>query len=80
VDLHILEDYITRISPFNIRTAMRYHNARTIEELRGYTKFGQLKMKKMNFIMLLLLVGMAILGIVLIFFMPQIMEMLQGMA
>jgi len=80
VDLHVLEDYIIRISPYNIRTVNRYHSARTVEEIKGYGRFGTVKMKKMNVILLILLVGMAVLGIILIMFMPQITEMLQGMA
>jgi len=79
VDLHILEDYIISISPYNIKTLMRYNNARILEEIKGYSKFGiGMKVNSKAIILILLAVGMAVLGIIFIMFMPQIMQMLQG--
>jgi hypothetical protein len=77
VDLHVLEDYIVKISPYNIRTAMRFHNARTIEEIKGYSKFGSMH-KKFNWMIIVMIAIMAAAGIGVIIFMPQIMAGLQG--
>ena len=80
VDLHILEDYMIKISPYNIRTIMRYHNARTIEEIKSYARFGSgMKMNSKTIIWILLAIGMAILGIFFVFMMPGIMNSMQGM-
>jgi len=78
VDLHALEDYIIRISPYNIKTLMRYHNARTLEEIKGYSKFGGFKMNTKSIILIIAAIAMALLGIFFIFFMPKIMAGLQG--
>jgi len=79
VDLHALESYIPKISPYGLKTLMRYHNARTIEEIRGYTKFGSGKKLNMStLIIIIVMIGMALLGIFMLMFMPQILEMLQG--
>lgn len=77
VDLHSLEDYIIRISPYNIKTLMRYHNARTLEEIKGFGRPG-MKMNSKSLILLILAIGMAVLGIFFIFFMPKIMAGFQG--
>jgi len=79
VDLHAIEDYVVRISPFNIKTILRYHNARTIEEVKGYGRFGgSLKVNSKTILIILFAVGMAVLGILFIFFMPQIMQSFQA--
>ena len=79
VDLHALEDYIPKISPYGLKTLMRYHNARTIEEIRGYTKFGSGKKLNMStIIIIIVMIGMALLGVFVLMFMPQILEMFQG--
>lgn len=79
VDLHALESYIPKISPYGLKTLMRYHNARTIEEIRGYTRFGSGKKLNMStIIIIMVMIGMAILGICIIFFLPNIMSMFQA--
>lgn len=78
VDLHSLEDYIISISPYNIKTLMRYNNARILEEIKGYSKFGTGKINSKMLILIMLAAGMAVLGIIMIMFMPQIMAMFQG--
>lgn len=77
VDLHALEDYIIRISPYNIKTLMRYHNARTLEEIKGYSRYGGMKVNSKAILIILLAVGMAVGGIFLIFFMPKILQSFQ---
>lgn len=45
-DLFDFEDYILRISPYNIKTLMRYHSAKTISHLKGYDKHMDKMMRK----------------------------------
>jgi len=78
VDLHILEDYLVRTSPFALKTVMRYHNARNMEEIKNYSRGPNLKMNSKVIIWIILAVGMAMLGIFMMMFMPQIMQMFQG--
>ena len=79
VDLHELEDYLLKISPHNIKTVMRYHNARVIEEMRRYagTKGKKFDMKTLMLIMLA--AGMGILGIILLLYWPQILAGMKGL-
>jgi len=79
LDLHVLEDYITKISPFALKTILRYHNARTIEELKGYSRGGSLKLNSGTIILILLAIGLAVGGVIMLMYMPQIMEMFKGM-
>lgn len=78
VDLHILEDYLVKTSPFALKTVMRYHNARNMEEIKNYSSGSKIKFNSKMLIGVLLAVGVAVLGIVMIFFMPQIMATFQG--
>ena len=78
LDLHVLEDYITKISPFALKTILRYHNARTIEELKGYSGRGSLKLKSGTIILILVAIGLAIGGIIMLLYMPQIMSYFKG--
>jgi len=79
IDLHALEDYVVRVSPYHLRTILRYHNARTIEEIKNYSqRFGTTKIKGSMIILILLAVGMGVLGIIMMLYMPDIMAMFQG--
>lgn len=78
VDLHVLEDYITKISPFALKTILRYHNARTIEELKGYSGRGSLKLKGGTIILILVAIGLAVGGIIMLLYMPDIMSYFKG--
>jgi len=78
VDVHALEDYVVRISPYALKTILRYHHARDVEEMKGYSRRSSFKMNGKTIILILLAVGMAMLGIIMMVFMPQIMEMFQG--
>ena len=76
IDLHALEDYVVRVSPYHLRTILRYHNARTIEEIKNYShRFGRTKMKGGMIILILLAVGMGVLGIIMMLYMPDILAM-----
>ena len=79
VDLHILEDYLLKTSPYALKTVMRYHNARTIEELRRYGNRKGTGINMKTVMLILVAVGMAVLGIIAIFFLPQIMNSMKGM-
>ena len=78
VDLHVLEDYITKISPFALRTILRYHNAKTIEEMKGYSRGRPMKMNMGTIMLIMLAIGMGVLGLIVMFYMPEIMNMFQG--
>jgi len=79
IDLHELEDYLVwKTSPFVMKTLMRYHNAKTMEDIKNYSRGRTSNVNSRFFIMLLLCIGIAVLGIVMIFFMPQIMEFFKG--
>jgi len=78
VDLHILEDYLVRTSPYALKTVMRYHNARNMEEIKNYSRGPNLKVNSKMWVMVILLIGVVCLGVFMIMFMPQIMAMFQG--
>jgi len=78
VDLHALESYVLKISPYIMRTILRYRTIRTMEEARNVAGRKPMKMNSKTLMLILLAAGMAILGIIMIFFMPQIMQMFKG--
>jgi len=78
VDLHILEDYLVKTSPFALKTVMRYHNARNMEEIKNYSRGPNVKMNSKMLIMIVICIAFAILGVFMIMFMPKIMAMFQG--
>jgi hypothetical protein len=64
-----------------LKTILRYHNARTIEEIKNYAKLGGGgKLNTKFWLMILLFAGIAVLGILVLIFLPQIMEFFQGTA
>jgi len=78
VDLHILEDYLVKTSPYAIKTIMRYHSARTIEEMRGTAGSSRVKMNSKSLILIILCIGMAVLGILMLTVLPNILSMFSG--
>jgi len=78
VDLHALESYVLKISPYMMRTILRYRSIRTIEEARNVAGRKPMKFNSKSLILLLLAIGLGVLGIIFIFFMPQIMQMFKG--
>ena len=78
VDLHSLESYIVKISPYVMKTVLRYRSARLLEEVKNYGKYDRIKMNSKTIILIILAIGMAVLGVMMIIFMPKIMEMFKG--
>ena len=78
VDLHSLENYVLKISPYVMRTLLRYRTIRTMEEARNVAGRKPVKFDSKMLILLLLAVGMGILGIIVIVFLPDIMNMFKG--
>ena len=78
IDLHMLEEYVVKISPHSLSTLLRYRNARTIEEIKGYGKGMNVKFNGKTLVMILIAVGMAVLGLIFMLFMPDIMAMFQS--
>lgn len=81
IDLHQLENYMVwKTSPYVIKTLMRYHNAKTMEEIKSYSSRrrsgGNLNLKSL--MLILLCVGMAVVGIIMVIYMPQIMAFFKG--
>jgi len=77
VDLHALENYIVRTSPFAIKTLMRYDNSRIIEEIKQYgtTSTGKKKLDAKFFFFLIFLIIIVVVGIILMLKGPEIMNM-----
>jgi hypothetical protein len=79
IDLHAFEDYLVwKVSPYQLRTLLRYNNVRTIEEVKNYAMRPSLKMKSGTIILIILAVLFLIGGIAIFMFMPQITEMFKG--
>ncbi len=79
IDLHELEDYLVwKTSPFVMKTLMRYHNAKTMEDIKNYSRGGGTVISSRFVIMLILCIGMAVIGIVMLLFMPQILGFFKG--
>jgi len=78
VDLHVLEDYLVRTSPFALKTVMRYHNARNMEEIKNYSRGPNIKMNSKTLILIIMLIGVAMLGLFMIMFLPDILQMFSG--
>ena len=80
IDLHQIEDYMVwKINPYNMKTLMRYHNAKTMEEIKSYSRRrsgGGMPFRTIMLIMLM--VGMAVVGLIMVMFMPQIMQFFRG--
>ena len=79
IDLHILEDYIVKISPHALKTILRYHNARTIEEIKNYSTGPQFKKGNWGFWLLVIgLIGICVVGLVVLMFAPQLTAMFKN--
>jgi len=79
VDLHVLEDYIVKISPHALKTILRYHNARTIEEIKNYSRGPVVKSKGMGFwILIIALIGIVVVGIMILMFAPELTSMMKN--
>jgi len=80
IDLHQIEDYMVwKINPYNMKTLMRYHNAKTMEEIKSYSRRrsgGGMPLRTIMLIMLM--IGMAVIGLIIVMFMPQIMQFFRG--
>jgi len=78
IDLHVLEDYVVKISPYSLKTILRYHNARTIEEMKGYSKGVGLKMSGGTIILIIVAIAMVVLGILMFTVMPDLLGAFSG--
>lgn len=79
IDLHAFEDYLVwKVSPYQLRTLLRYHNARTIEEIKNYSLRPTLKMKSGTLVLLVLAVLMLVGGLAIFMFMPELTAMFKG--
>ena len=79
VDLHAFEDYLVwKVSPYQLRTLLRYHNVRTIEEVKNYSLRPSLKMKSGTLVLIVLAIIFLIGGLCIFMFMPELTEMFKG--
>ena len=79
IDLHMFEDYMVwKISPFQLRTVLRYRNARVMEEIKNYSSVPTVKFKGGTLLLIILFVFMLVIGILIMMYMPQLTEMFKG--
>jgi len=80
IDLHSLEDYIVKTSPFAIKTLMRFDNARNIEEIKQYSTktTGRKKLDMKVFLFIILGIIIIVVGFIMITKGPEIMELFKG--
>lgn len=78
VDLHSLEGYILKISPRAIKNIMDSDATRIYQEAMNMRSTQGKKLSSKTWILILLCVGMAFLGIFLLMFLPDIIAMFSG--
>lgn len=79
IDLHAFEDYLVwKVSPYQLRTLLRYHNARTIEEIKNYSLRPALKLKSGTLVLIVAAILMLIGGLAIFIFMPELTAMFKG--
>ena len=79
IDLHSFEDYMVwRISPYQMRTVLRYRTARIMEEIKNYSSSPKAKFGGNIFIMIIFIALMLVIGIGVLMFMPQITAFFKG--
>ena len=75
IDLHMLEDYMVwKISPYQLRTVLRYRNARVMEEIKNYSSLPVMRIKGSSILWILLAVGLGIVGFIIVTMMPQLTD------
>lgn len=80
VDLAKLEHYlIHKVSPKTVTTLMRYNDSRTIEEVKGYSKRPNLKIKGGIIWIILGAAALLIIGVVFMSTGGNMTEIMQGM-
>jgi len=81
IDLHMFENYMVwRVSPYQMRTVLRYRTARIMEEIKNYSSSPKAKMGGNFFIMLIIIIIMLVVGIGIFTYMPQITAFFKGFA
>ena len=79
IDLHMFEDYMVwKVSPYQLRTVLRYRNARIMEEIKNYSSVPIVKLKMGNIILIIAAAGLGLLGFLIITMMPQITAFFKG--
>lgn len=79
IDLHMFEDYMVwRISPYQMRTVLRYRTARIMEEIKNYSSSPKAKFGSNIFILIIIAAAFAVVGIMVLLYMPQIMAFFKG--
>ena len=79
IDLHMFEDYMVwRISPYQMRTVLRYRTGRIMEEIKNYSSSPKAKMKGNMIILIAIAAVFLIIGLMVLMYMPQLTEMFKG--
>jgi len=79
IDLHMFEDYMVwKISPYQLRTVLRYRNARVMEEIKNYSSVPVVKLKFGSIMLIIIAIVMGVVGFLVVTSMPQVMEMFKG--
>ena len=80
VDLSMLENYVVhKISPKSIVTLMRYNNSKTLEEIKGYSKRPQIKIKGSIIWMIIGAGALLAIGLYFLTSGASISDMMQGL-
>lgn len=80
VDLSMLENYVVhKISPKSIVTLMRYNNSKTLEEIKGYSKRPQIKIKGSIIWMIIGAGALLAIGVYFLTSGASISDMMQGL-
>lgn len=79
VDFSVLNDYILNVSPFYVKTALRYSLTDAIEEMRRYSvKKEGMKFNWKFILIILLVVGALAFGLIMLMYGPQMMDAIKG--
>jgi len=79
IDLHMFEDYMVwRISPYQMRTVLRYRTARIMEEIKNYSSSPKAKFGSNIFILIIIAIAFLVIGVMVLMYMPQITEFFKG--
>ena len=80
IDLSMLENYVLKkISPKSVITKMRYDNAKTYEEMKGYAKKQPIKINTTLILIIAGLMGLFAIGTLLFFLSPDLGSALRGL-
>lgn len=79
VDVHILEDYLLQVSPYTIKTVLRYQNIRDIEEIKRYAMPAKNSINSKLWIIIIIAAVALLFGVIMLMYGPQLLDGIKGM-